>query len=79
MNYVQCLHIILVIGKYTKVFRASFSGSWGGVGFYVGGAFRGGRDIAMKGASDSQHYLKNNKKLNKNAIFQLKVRSNTKT
>ena len=28
MNFAQGLHILLIIGKYTKVFWGIFSGSW---------------------------------------------------
>jgi len=32
MNFAHCLHIVLVIGKYSSVFRGIFSG--GGKGLY---------------------------------------------
>jgi hypothetical protein len=51
MNFAQCLHIVLVIGKHTQVFRGIFSGSWG-EGGYMGGYFHGGSDSAMKRVSD---------------------------
>ena len=49
MNFAQCLHIVLVNGKYTD-----FSGwiFFGGGGSCQGGCLLGGRDIAMKGAPD---------------------------
>ena len=71
MNFVQCLHIVLVIGKYTDVFRKNFFSGGGGAGGgdYSGESFRGGcffgvRDISMKGAPDFQTLFKNNQKLN---------------
>ena len=46
MNFAYCLHIVLVIRKFTDVFRGNFSGEdWGGGsrgGDYVGGYFPGG-------------------------------------
>jgi hypothetical protein len=42
MNFVHCSHILLVIGKYTDVFRGDFflAVGRGGEG-YVGGSFQG--------------------------------------
>ena len=40
MNFAHRLHIILVIGKYTDVFKRIFSGGGGGV--YAGGSIHGG-------------------------------------
>jgi len=64
MNFAQCLHIVLVIGKHT------FSGEiLLAVGGYVGGSFHGaifpgGGETAMKRGWISQHYSKKDQKLN---------------
>jgi hypothetical protein len=88
MSFAHCLHIVLVIGKYTDVFRRNFflvgRGIGGGVyrgGFFHGGCFLGGRDISMKGAPDFPASFKkrSESKLKNNFFFQLKVRSNIKT
>ena len=49
-NFDQCLHIVMVIGKCTDVFRGIFFGLGGFEGGYVGGSFHegtshGGRDF----------------------------------
>ena len=41
VNFAHCLHIVLVIGKYTDVFRGIISGGRG-VGGYLRGSFYGG-------------------------------------
>ena len=44
MNFVHCLHIVLVIGKYIDVFGGIFPGGGGVSGglVYVGRSFHGG-------------------------------------
>ena len=78
-NFDQCLHIAMVIGKCTGVFRRIF---WLGKGLrrggYAGGTFyrgicHGGKKISMKGAQDLLALLKKKtmKKLNMKKFFQL--------
>ena len=60
MNFAHYLHIVLVIAKYTDMFRRDFSGgrvTWEDL--FIG------KRISMKGRWFFQHYLKNNQKLNK--------------
>jgi hypothetical protein len=54
MNFTEFLHIVMVIGKYTDIFRGNFFWLRGGgrVGVYVGGCSHGGRDIAIRGVPD---------------------------
>ena len=69
MNFAQRLHIVLVIGKYTEIFRRDFF--WwaeSGEGCYVGesfhgGCFHGGREISMKDAPGFPVLFKNEHKL----------------
>ena len=43
MNFYHYLHIVLIIGKYTDVFRRDFLGERGsGGGGSMGGSFHGG-------------------------------------
>ena len=49
MNFVYCLHRVLVIGKYTDIF-------WGEDGGNVGGSSCGGREFSMRGGGISRHY-----------------------
>jgi len=39
MNFAYCFHIVLVIGKYTDIFKGDFSGGGSGGKGYVGGSF----------------------------------------
>ena len=58
MNFVHCLHIVLVIGKYTDVFRGIFSDEGGSGrrrydgGSFHGGVFNGKREFSMQGVPD---------------------------
>ena len=67
MNFARCLHIVLVIGNYTDVFRGIFSsGGSGGFGYveeYFHGEIFHGEANFMK--LDFPELLKNNMKLNK--------------
>ena len=67
MNFAPCLHIVLVIGNYTEVFRSDFSYGWGG-GDYVGGSphggcFQGEGTFLYRASRISHHYLKTDQKL----------------
>ena len=70
MNFAHCLHIVLVIMKFTDIFMKDFFLVGGGRRRgYSGKSFRGGcflgvRDISMKGAPDFPALFKNDQKLN---------------
>ena len=60
MNFAHCLHIVLVIGKYTNVFSGDFYGGGRGLRgriFPRRNSSRGER-ISMKGALDSPALFK---------------------
>ena len=82
MNLAHCLHIALVIGKYTDVIRGDFF-SWGGAGRGYGGIFmknfHGEVIFPMKVAPDFPALFKKDQKFKKNRFFQLKVKSSIKT
>ena len=76
MNFAHCLHIILVIGKHTQVFRGIFF--WRGKsegGGYVEGSlheryFSWGKGIFHKGGARLPSINeKNDEKLNKKQVF----------
>ena len=83
MNFAHCLHIVLVAGKHTDVFKGDF--------FWWGGERVTWEDLSMEklfigeenfhvGVLYFQHYLKKSEnKFKKKYFFQLKVRSNIET
>ena len=79
MKFAYCLHISLVIGKYSDVFRRILSGGGSGRKGYSGGSFHGGiffggRGFSMNRAPYFLELFKNDQKLNKKKkVFQLKV------
>ena len=51
MNFVHCLHIVLVIAKYTDMFRRDFSGRRVGEEANLGGSFHA-KENFLEGALD---------------------------
>ena len=77
MNFVLCLNIVLVIGKY----RDFFLGGAGVGGYFHEETFPMGREFPMEGELDFLPLFKTDQKLNtkKTSYFQLKVRINVQT
>jgi len=72
MNFAHCLHIGLVIGNYTDVFRGIFSGGGFGsyeVGSFQRGSFHDGREFFMKGMPDSPALFNKRSGINKKISF----------
>ena len=53
VNFAHCLHVVLVIGKHSYIFKEGFSNRGEGRGEgYVGGSFHGGKIIFQHSTPD---------------------------